>query len=109
MITNAKNLQLVGTVVDDWECIYLFAVTDDNQVNIISLTPASKGCIDSIRVVDVKETTRWLAEEARIILDSLTLGWGIYYAKHLLEVILKQLKVDKHETCREIRPMPLTR
>lgn len=95
--------------MDDWECIYLFAVTDDNQVNIISLTPASKGCIDSTRIVDVKETTRWLAEEARIVLDGFTLGWSIYYAKHFLEVILEQLEVNKHENCKEIPPMSLTR
>jgi hypothetical protein len=74
------------------EATYLFAIAHNNVIDLISiLAKAPQTIIDAILVSDIQETPLWLSEQARVILDCISLSRSVYDTKHFLEMSLQQL------------------
>lgn len=65
---------------------HLLAITDHYVVNLCSVTKIGETFLNPMLCFDVEKTPFWSSEQARIILDCVTLGWGIYDAEHLFQV-----------------------
>lgn len=72
---------------------YLLAVADHYKVNVFRSTPAADSFIDTFRLVDIQEASSRLSEEPGVVLDGFAFGRRVDDTKHLLEMLLQQLRV----------------
>jgi hypothetical protein len=70
---------------------YLFAIRDDNIVDVFCISELCQVVLDAILVEDVQEASFGFAEEPRVVLDGISFGRSVDDAEHLLEMFLNEL------------------
>jgi hypothetical protein len=69
----------------------LFAIADDNYINVVRVPPLIDVILDAIHVLDVQETALGAAEETGVLLDGIAFGRRVDDGEHLLQVVEDEL------------------
>jgi hypothetical protein len=94
LIANSKNLSYCkNTSRSNSVAAHLFAITNDNQIDIFVRSPSFQIPRYAIRIVNVQITAFWSSEQPGVLCNCVSLCWGVYNRKRLLDVVQDELKI----------------
>lgn len=76
------------------ESTYLFAVANDNIVNVVASSKVRQSFIDAVLIVDIQKTSLGPTKQPRVVLNGIALGRRINDAEHFFQMRLKQLETS---------------